>query len=194
METVVRLKDGTEAMIRPTHEGDLEPLYRFFQSIPDGDKRFLRYDVSRRDVVEERFRAVDSGRVKRLVAVVGDRIAADGVLELEGHGWKEHVGELRLIVSPPYRRKGLGLLVARELYKLAAAAKVEEIVVKMMRPQLAARKIFRKLGFRKSHRLTEYVKDREGQLQDLIIMRCDLAALWRELEDYLRATDWQRAR
>ena len=58
---------------------------------------------------------------------------ADGTLELEGHEWKEHVGELRLIVARSYQRKGLGMVMARELYGLAVNEELEEIMVRMMR-------------------------------------------------------------
>jgi ribosomal protein S18 acetylase RimI-like enzyme len=145
-------------------------------------------------VVEERIREIRTRAVKRLVAVVGDRIVADGSLELSGEGWKKHVGELRLIVARPYRRKGLGILMARELYGLAASARVEEIIVKMMRPQKAARSIFRKLGFREEVLLPDYVRDLNGKKQDMILMRCDLEALWQEMEDFLASGDWQRTR
>jgi hypothetical protein len=65
-------------------------------------------------------------------------------------------------------------------------------VVKMMRPPAAARGIFRKLGFREEVLLPEYVSDLEGHRQDLIVMRCDLKALWRELEDYIAGFDMWR--
>jgi L-amino acid N-acyltransferase YncA len=194
MQTRLKLRNGTEVLIRPQKKRDLDQLLHFFKAMPDKDKRFLRYDVSDRNVLEQRFRATKTGRVRRLVAVIDDQIAADGVLELEGHGWKEHVGELRLFVSRAYRRKGLGMLMARELYKLASVAKVEEVVVKMMRPQIAARKIFRRLGFHEEVVLPDYVKDRGGKVQDLVVMRCDLASLWQLLEDYFTASDWQRTR
>jgi L-amino acid N-acyltransferase YncA len=86
------------------------------------------------------------------------------------------------------------MLMARELYRLATRAGVEEIVVKMMRPQIAARKIFRRLGFQEEVLLPDYVKDRGGKIQDLIVMRCNLAALWQKLEDYFAHSDWQRTR
>ncbi len=190
----VRLKDGREALIRPMSRDDLEPSFVFFQALPKEDRAFLRYDVTRRSVVERRTRDMETAKVQRIVAVIGDRIVADGALELEGHGWKEHVGELRLIVAREQQRNGLGMLMARELYHLAVAANVEEIVVRMMRPQYAAHSIFRKLGFRDQVLLPEYVKDREGKLQDLILMRCNLQALWEELEDYFAGLDWQRTR
>ena len=73
-------------------------------------------------------------------------------------------------------------------------AKRVEIVVRMMRPQIAARSIFRKLGFHEETVLPDYVKDLEGHKQDMILMRCDLQALWNELEDFISTWDWQRAR
>ena len=92
-------------------------------------------------------------------------------------GWKEGVGELRLVVASLYQRKGLGTVMARELYRLAASEKVEQIVVKMMRPQSAARSIFRRLGFREEMLLPEYVKDLSGRALRLR-SRCHRDARW----------------
>jgi ribosomal protein S18 acetylase RimI-like enzyme len=194
MGTVVHLKDGQEVLIRPLTKDDLDRSLAFFQGLPEEDRKYLRVDVTKRSVVERRIRAIDSGRVKRLVAVVDDRIVADGALELAGDEWTAHVGELRLIVARPFQRKGLGMLMASELYKLAAAEKVEQVVVKMLRPQVGARRIFRKLGFREEIMLPDHAKDRSGGSQDLILMRCDLEALWRELESFFTTSDWQRTR
>jgi L-amino acid N-acyltransferase YncA len=194
MSREVKLKNGTPVVIRPMRADDLDRSLAFFQTLSPEDRAYLRRDVSRREVVEERIRAIAAGRVKRLVAVADDRIIADAALELESEGWKEHVAELRLIVTGRYQREGLGLLMARELYSVAAEAKVEEIVVKMMRPQVAARSIFHKLGFREETMFPDDVKDVRGNKHDLILMRCDLEALWRELEDFIVAGDWQRVR
>jgi L-amino acid N-acyltransferase YncA len=194
MRKKVTLKDQSEVVVREMKRRDLEASLAFFESLPARDSAYLRRDVTRREVVEERIREIRTRAVKRLVAVVGDRIVADGSLELSGEGWKKHVGELRLIVARPYRRKGLGILMARELYGLAASARVEEIIVKMMRPQKAARSIFRKLGFREEVLLPDYVRDLNGKKQDMILMRCDLEALWQEMEDFLASGDWQRTR
>lgn len=194
MEKTVHLKDGTEVVIRPLTAEDLDRSSAFFQGLPAEDREYLRVDVTRPDVVERRIREVAGGKVKRLVAVVNEEIVADGALELGGHDWTCHVGELRLIVARDFQRKGLGMLMARELYALAASEKVEQVIVSMMRPQTAARNIFRKLGFREEITLRDHVKDRSGRTQDLIIMRCDLEALWRELETRFADSDWQRTR
>jgi len=194
MERETKLKDGTRVVIRPMRTNDLERSFAFFQALSAEDKAYLRRDVSNREVVAERIRAMESGRVKRMVAVADDRIVADAALELESRGWKEHVAELRLIVAGDYQRKGLGLSMARELYSVATEAQVEEIIVKMMRPQVAARSIFRKLGFHEETLLPDWVKDTTGHKQDLILMRCDLEALWSKLEDFIVGRDFQRMR
>ena len=84
--------------------------------------------------------------------------------------------------------------MARELYFLASKQNVDEIVLRMMRPQIAARMIARRLGFQEMVMLPDYVKDRLGKKQDLLVMRCELKALMQELEDYFTLHDWQRTR
>jgi len=192
--TTVQLKDGSEVLIRPLGPADLERSLEFFRSLPEPDRRYLRADVTRPEVVERRIREIKLGKVKRLIALVGEQIVADGALELAGYDWTSHVGEVRLIVARPFQRKGLGMLMARELYAMAAGHKVELLLVRMMRPQVSARNIFRRLGFHEQVMLPDHVKDRVGTTQDLIIMRCDLAAMWSELETFFAESDWQRTR
>ena len=194
METEATLKDGTRAVIRPMTEDDVERSWVFFQKLPEEDRAYLRVDVTKRDVVEKRIHEMRSGLVKRLVALVNDEIVADGALELAGPGWKEHVAELRLIVAQPYQRKGVGMLLAHDLYALALAENVEDVIVEMMAPQIAARRIFQKLGFKEEILFRRFVKDITGRKQDLIVMRSELGALWRELEEQLAMSDWQRTR
>ncbi|MCP4200890.1 MAG: GNAT family N-acetyltransferase [bacterium] len=192
MKKPVKLKDHSEVLIRKMTREDLAASLVFFESLSEEDRAYLRRDVRSREVLERRIREAESGTAIRLVAVAGERIVADGTLELFGEDWKKHVGELRLIVARQYRRKGLGTRMARELFLRASSAKLEEIVARMMRPQKAARSIFRKLGFRQETVLPDYVKDLAGTKQDLIVMRCDLEALWREMEDFVATGDWQR--
>jgi L-amino acid N-acyltransferase YncA len=194
MSRKVTLRDDTPVEIRSMQAGDQKRSFEFFQELPEEDKAFLRYDVSDPKLIERRLEDAMTGRVKRIVGVAGNRIIADAALELESSRWKKHVAEMRIIVARPYQRKGLGLLMARELYSIAAEEQVEQLVVKMMRPQIAARSIFRKLGFYEETLLPDYVKDVHGQKQDLILMRCDLEKLWAELEDFVTTWDWQRTR
>ena len=191
MTKIVKLKDQTEVLIRSMTKDDFEKSLAFFRALPEEDRIFLRRDVTKLEVIRERIREIEEGSAKRLLALVGDEIVADGALELPVHGWEKHVGGLRLIIAPPYQRKGLGTLMARELYQLASDAGVEEILVRMMRPQAGARRVFQKLGFREAAVLPNYAKDHEGRKQDLILMRCDLEGLWRQMEESIWETDWR---
>ena len=187
----VTLKDGTDVEIRNMRPQDVEWSFDFFGQLPDEDRRYLRADVKRREVVERRTTELDSGRVDRLVAVAGDEIVADGTLELQGHGWGDNIGELRLIVAKPYQHLGLGTLLARELYYLAMQHKLDRIVVRMMRPQKRAHRIMQRLGFTEEYLIPEHVRDQSGEWQDLIIMRCNLDKLWQEMESLVEASDWR---
>jgi len=194
MKKKVMLKDGSQVLIRSLTADDMKQSYQFFQSIPSTDLRYLRNDVTDRKVVKNRLMNMKTNHEKILGAFSADKLVADGSLELEPHGWKKHRGEIRLVISRDFQRKGLGMHMARELYLLAAAAKLEEIAVKMMRPQKAAQKIFQRLGFQEEMTLPSYVKDLKGRRQDMIIMRCDLKALWKKLENYFTETDWARTK
>lgn len=194
MEHKVKLKDGTEVVIRELTIDDLEKSLAFFSQLPKEDRVYLRVDVTKPENVEQRIKRMRIDNVHRLVALAGDRIVADGALELEAEEWEQHMAELRLIVAHDFQRKGLGLLMARELYTLAASKNVEEVVARFMAPQKGARSVLEKLGFHQDTILHDYVRDIDGNKRDLVLMRCDLKSLWEKLEDYISGFDWGRTR
>lgn len=194
MEKRETLKDGKKVIIRDLTINDLDKLMKFYLSLPPEDRRYLRVDVTNRNIVEQRIRLIETGNVFRLIALHKDEIVADGSLELASEDWRKHQGELRVIVAKPFQQKGLGVIMVRELYFLAVEKNLELIVVKMMRPQVGAQHIFRKLGFREELLIPDYVRDLKGETQDLIIMTCDIKDLWKELDHFYSDSDWQRCR
>jgi len=194
MEKAEALKDGKKVTIRPLTLKDLDKLMAFYKSLPPEDRKYLRVDVTDRKVVAERIPSTDQEQVFRIIALYKDKIVADGALELSGEEWRRHQGEVRLIVARPFRRKGLGMIMIRELYFLAAARNVATVVAKMMRPQKAAQTIFHRLGFREEALLPDYVKDLTGRTQDLLIMIADLGDMWSEVDHFYSDSDWERCR
>lgn len=193
-EKTVTLKDGRKVAIRPLHFKDLNRLMKFYRALPPEDRRYLRVDVTKREIVAERIKFAERGNVYRLIALDRDRVVAEGALELSGEEWRRHQAEIRVIVARSFRRRGLATAMIRELYFLAAEKNVETIVAKMMRPQKAAQKIFHQLGFREEALLPDYVKDLAGKTQDLLIMVCNLKDIWKEVEQLYSDSDWQRCR
>ena len=193
-EKSVILKDGRKISVRSMRPDDVQRSYEFFCALPAEDRKYLRTDVTRRKLVERRTTEHDGDRVIRIVAVDDGEITADGALEIEGHGWGNNVAEVRLIVGRPWQRLGLGTVVARELFHLASKHRVDRIVARLMRPQLGAHRIFKRLGFHEEFLIPEHVRDQSGEWQDLIIMRCPLEELWLDMESKLAGDDWRRHR
>ena len=194
IEKTLTLKDGKAVTIRRMRPNDVERSYAFFCALPPEDRVYLRTDVTRRELVERRTTELDGQRAERVVVVHNDEIVADGTLELQGHGWGDNVAEVRLIVARPWQRLSLGTVLARELFHLASKRRVDRIVGRLMRPQVGAHRIFRRLGFHEEFLIPEHVRDQDGVWQDLIIMRCPLEELWRDMEFELSNGDFQRHR
>jgi L-amino acid N-acyltransferase YncA len=194
MEKKETLKDGRELTIRELKLADLDKLMKFYCTLPPGDRKYLRIDVTNRDIVEQRIRMAGTDNIIRIIALFGEEIVADGALELTSEEARKHLGELRVIVARKFQRQGVGMAMMRELYLLAVEKKVEKIVVKMMRPQIEVRKICRKLGFREELLIPDYVRDLGGESQDLVIMTCDIKEMWKELDLFYSDSDWQRCR
>ena len=194
MNKTETLKDGKKVVIRKLTLKDLDKLMTFYRSLPPEDRKYLRVDVTDRKLVAARIRLAEGGRVFRIIALHKDKVVGDGALELSGEEWRRHQGEVRVIVARPFRRKGLGMIMIRELYFLAAARNVETIVAKMMRPQKGAQTIFHRLGFHEEALLPDYVRDLSGKTQDLIVMICNLGDMWEELDAFYSDSDWERCR
>jgi len=186
------LKDGTELLIRGLTFDDLDRLMTFYRSLPYEDRKYLRIDITDREAVEKRIRAVECGKSVRIIALHEDEIIAIGVLESGTDDWHKSHGELRVLVSKEFQCRGLGMIMIRELYLIAVEYKVEKVVAKMMKPQIGARKICRKLGFRDECVLPDYVQDQDHKDQDLVIMVCNIKDLWKEIESFYRHSDWRR--
>jgi len=194
MEKTETLKDGTKVTIRSLIVEDLDKLMDFYRSLPEEDLKYLRVDVTDRNIVKQRIESAESANIFRIIALKGDSIIADGALELTTEEWRKHQGELRVIVASEFRRKGVGMIIMRELYFLAIEKKVEKVVAKMMKPQAAARTICKKLGFHEELVIPDYVKDQSGKSQDLVIMTCNIQELWKELDQFYMDSDWERCR
>lgn len=194
MNKIETLKDGTEVSIRAIEPDDAERFYWFLGGLSPEDRKYLRINVSDRELVVKRIRNANSDRVVRLIVEIDAEIIAEGSLSHSPESWTADVGEIRLLISPAYRRKGLGMLLAREIYILAVERRMRRIVAQMMRPQKGARKIFRRLGFREETILPDLLTDQNGEHQDLLVMTVDLEDMRDELAHFFESSDWRRHR
>ena len=189
----VKIRDGTEIRIRPLVMEDLDRICEFFGQLPEEDRNYLRFDVTDRRVVEERLQSIQKwGRLKRLIALDGERIVGTGVLEL--HDRETGEAEIRLIVARDFQRRGLGTLLSRELYFLAIKEGVEVLMISYLAPNKGARQITRRLGFHLEEVNPSGGRDLAGHTEDLIVARCPIQEIFEEMEHYIDDFDWQRSR
>jgi ribosomal protein S18 acetylase RimI-like enzyme len=151
--------------IRPIEAGDSEALSSFFERIPESDRTFLKEDVGDPRVLADWVQP-DTGRT---IAVEDDQVVgALAVVPLVG--WSSHVGEVRLVVDPEHRGRGIGRRLARRAVVDAVDMGLGKLVVEVISDQAPLIAMFRGLGFEPEALLTDHVRDRSGQTRDLIVL------------------------
>lgn len=190
------LKDGTKVKLRllSVNEKDIEKLMNFYKALPYEDRKYLKVDVTDEAIVRKRLKSIQEKKAVRVIALYDEYIIAEGELFLKDDDWYRDQGEIRVIVSRDFQRRGLGMIMMRELYYQALKHKVEHVVSKMMTPQTSFKHILEKFGFQELQVLNDYAIDRDHHKQDMLIMTCDMKRFWRELDTVYRHSDWQRCR
>ena len=191
MSKSIKLPDATELTIRDLSKHDIDVLMNFYCGLSAEDRRYLRIDVTTRKTVEQRLNLMDFGYHFRIGAFQGDVLVAEGVLELPFEEWRRNQGEIRVLVSGPFQRRGAGMLLIKEMYCLSLRQKVDTVVIWMMKPQVGAQSLARKMGFHDVSILPDYVRDQDGVMQDLIIMKGSVKVLMKEIEKFYGEVDWQ---
>ena len=170
--------------LRLLGQGDQAAMLALTRSIPERDRLFLRRDVTREDVVERWIEEQERGELATIVAEIDGRLAGYSTVQPDREPWSKHVGELRILVSPGERGKGLGRLLTQEAFALALAAGLEKLTARMTIDQDAAIRTFEGLGFRQEALLLEQVRQPDGSKHDLLVYAHDVAAFHAMLEAY----------
>ena len=160
--------------LRLPEAADVDAVHRFAQALPDHDLLYLRRDISKRPVVDAWFESIEAGDSLALLAEQdGNLIGMSGMM-LDRKSWSPHVGEIRVLLGPTARGKGLGRIMIQESFAQAIGQGVEKIIAQMTLDQSAARAVFEEMGFQQEALLKEHVRDRNGEDHDIIIMSCNV--------------------
>jgi L-amino acid N-acyltransferase YncA len=151
--------------IRQLEERDQAAVERFIACIPAADRTFFKEDVADPAVVQAWARP---GAARTLALEDGAVIGTGAVVPL--HGWSSHVGEVRVIVDPDQRGKGVGRALARRAILDALELGLSKMVVEVIAEQESTVNMFRSLGFDPEALLVDHVRDRDGELRDLMVL------------------------
>jgi ribosomal protein S18 acetylase RimI-like enzyme len=155
----------------PQHAG---ALHRFFTDLPAGDLTFVKEDVTDPAAV----RAWAEAGTGRWVALDDDGAVAGYVAVRRLPGWSDHVGELRLVVDPANRGRGLGRTLARYALVRAIEAGLTKLVVELVADQHHAIAMFTGIGFAAEALLCDHIRDRDGELRDLVVLAHRVSDTW----------------
>jgi ribosomal protein S18 acetylase RimI-like enzyme len=159
--------------IRRIEPGDRAALERFLDEIPDADRTFLKEGVADPDVVAA---WVLPGDARSIAVEGGDVVGYVAVIAL--HGWSSHVGEVRIVVDPDHRGRGVGQALARHAVLEALELGVAKLVVEVIADQEALIAMFVALGFEPEALLIDHVRDRSGELRDLLVLAHSVQDQW----------------
>ncbi|MFN0087018.1 MAG: N-acetyltransferase family protein [Blastocatellia bacterium] len=169
--------NGTQVTLRLMGRADLERSVRFSRDLPEEDLMFLTVDITDPAEMEQYLGAVEAGKAVTVLAEVDGRFVGYGSLTCSQPHWTRHLGEIRLLVGRDFRGKGLGGILAREVFQIAKEKGLRKLVARMAVEQKGAQQVFEHLGFAAEALLTDFVMDRAGRTHDLVVMTHDVTGL-----------------
>ncbi len=168
---------GRRVSLRLMDSGDGEALLAFARGLPQHDLLFLRRDITQPDQVETWVQRIEAGVTTSLLLLDEDgTIAGYATVDRNDLPWSQHVAELRVLVGPTLRGRGVGRLLTEEAFRIALGMGVDKVIGQMTVDQHQAIAVFRSLGFQPEALLRDHVKDRDGNKHDLVILSHDIAA------------------
>jgi len=171
-----KLKDGTEVVLRPMTINDRRLVGDFFNRLTPSVLQYVRHDVTDPQLLDRWFTKLDYEKVFPLLALVDNKVVADATLHRVSHGWREHLGTVRIVVDPEFHEKGLGTLLINELVDLAQEFGLEKLMVEFPLKAHSALVMFKKAGFSPRAVIEGLMKNRHGEDLDVVIMVMDVAA------------------
>ena len=175
---------GIDVDIGAMTPDDAPALGAFVATLPPHDLLFLRRDLSHPKVIAAWMDAIRDGRIASLVARAGGAIVACSAIVMEELSWSRHVGELRVLVGPELRGKGLGRELIQQSFAQALELGLQKLCVQMTIDQVAAIAVFEELGFRAEALLKDHVKDRDDRLHDLALLSHDVKTVQATMHAY----------
>lgn len=168
------LRNGRDVMIRPLGEHDRAKLLTFGQQLPQDDLLYLEDDFQSTEIISRLVNAHQAENWRQFVVEADDEIVGySSARRLVG--WSSHVADIVLLVSPGWRRSGVGVALAQAIFDAARDLGVRKVIVEMLEEQQSGRAIFERLGFSVEGTLTRHTRDRQGNYHNLLILSYHIA-------------------
>ncbi len=184
----VEITSGEATLALMAREDEAE-LLGFARDLPIHDLLFLRRDITHPKVLSAWSDEIEAGSIVSLIAretktgVAGGILGCTAVVRDE-LSFSPHVGELRVLVTPRARERGLGRILIQESFLIALSLQLEKLVAQMTVDQKGAIAVFEEMGFQAEALLKDHVQDPDGTRHDLVMLSHDVARFQAQMEAY----------
>lgn len=154
----------TDITVRRVEAGDETALAAMFAGLSPRDITVMREDLTGPTA------ALLSGPGARWVAVAEDGSVLGYATLTRLPGWSDHVGELRMVVGEARRGSGIGRRLVQEALRAGLAAGLSKVLIELAIDEERVLTMFNQLGFTGEALLRDHIRDRDGNLRDLIVL------------------------
>lgn len=172
-------KDGQaisdQFQIKPLREAGVAKIEDFVAGLNEHDLLFLSRDIRNPRVLAAWRTAADEGQLDSFVAVAEGAIVATAAVLRDPLSWSAHVADIRLIVLPVWRDRGIGRKLLETAIEQAISRGATKLTARMTPDQRGAITLFEEMGFRGEALLIDHVCDQSGTMHDLAILSLDVA-------------------
>lgn len=165
---------GESFTLRLMTEADRDEMLEFARSLPEDDLLFLAIDITKEAAVDDWIRRLRDDNIRTILVERDGKLVGHGSLLHEEQVWTRHLGGMILLLAPEVRGKGLGHILAGELFAYAEELGLLKVMARMAASQKGAIQVFEKMGFKMEALLADCVIDREDRTHDLIMMSYDV--------------------
>jgi len=161
-----------------------EAMGRYFTALNIPTRGDVLALGQRLSAIEERLTRLERNRIVTLLAERAGAVLGYATIDRGELDWSRHVAELRVLVAPAMRGKGLGRVLTQEAFAIGLELGIEKMVAQMTVDQKGAVAVFEAMGFRPEALLRDHVKDRDGTKHDLLILSHEVAKFQAQREAY----------
>ncbi len=165
-----KLRDGTAVVVRPLGKRDEAKLHKFFLTVPEEERLYIKQPVFDRSMFRQWCRNPDFDHNLPLIMLHGQKIIGEATLHQRLGGWKRHIGLVTLLTHPQYRGRHVSKILVSELIEIARHGGLSRLEAEMNGERKIALSVLAQLGFRKLMHLPEYVVDMKGVRHDYVLL------------------------
>lgn len=166
----IALRDGTPVIVRPLNRRDDVKLQKFFLTVPEEERLFVKQPITDRTLFRQWCRQPDFERNLPLLMLHGKKVIGEATLHQRGGGWKRHIGLITLLTHPEYRGRDVSKVLVTEMIYLARQCGLRQLEAEVNGERKIALQVLAQLGFNELMRQPDYVMDMKAVTHDYVLM------------------------